>query len=142
MEVPLKIKRLHPDVVLPSYGRPGDAGLDLVSREDKLMQPGERHVFKLGFAMAIPEGCVALVWDRSGMAAKHGMKSMAGVVDHTYRGEMGVVLVNLSGGPYEVKRGDRIAQMLIQPIHTAQVEAVEELPDSVRGDGAYGSSGR
>jgi dUTP pyrophosphatase len=116
--------------------------MDLASREDKTLQQGEQHLFKLGFAMAIPEGTVALVWDRSGMAAKHGIKTMAGVIDCTYRGEVGVVLVNVRKEPYGVKKGDRIAQMLIQPVHTASIEVVEELSETVRGDGGFGSSGR
>jgi dUTP pyrophosphatase len=140
--VSVKFKKLSDDVTLPSYGRPGDAGLDVFSREDKTLVPGEQHIFKTGFALAVPPGFVSLIWDRSGMAAKNGVKTMAGVLDHTYRGEVGVVLMNLTQKPYEVKAGDRIAQMLIQPVHTAEIEVVDDLEESHRGAGAWGSSGR
>src|SRR3989344_3247192 len=137
----IQIKKLHDDVTPPAYGRPGDAGLDLTSREEFTLMPGEQHGFKLGFSIAIHEGTVALVWDRSGMAAKHGIKTMAGVIDHTYRGEVGIVLMNIAKTPYEVKKGDRIAQMLIQPIHSVNVDVVEELEETHRGEGGFGSSG-
>lgn len=135
-------KRLHPDARLPVYGRPGDAGLDLSSVEDLTIMAGERAIVPTGIALAIPPGTVGLVWDRSGMAAKHGMKTMAGVLDHTYRGELKIVLLNTSGAPYEIKKGDRIAQLLIQPIVAAGVEEVAELDETHRGDGGFGSSGR
>lgn len=138
----VQIKRLEPTAQLPKYGRPGDAGLDIHSHETHILKPNERKVFKTGFAIAIPEGTVGLVWDRSGMAAKHGIKTMAGVLDHTYRGELGVVLLNTTEEPYEVRQGDRIAQLLVQPIHTAEVEEVPELSETVRGAGRFGSSGR
>ncbi|MDD9954454.1 MAG: dUTP diphosphatase [Candidatus Woesearchaeota archaeon] len=138
----VQFKKLHDDVTIPHHKRAGDAGMDLSSREDFTLVPGEQHIFKLGLAMAIPEGTVALIWDRSGMAAKHGVKTMAGVIDHTYRGELGVVLMNIGKEPYDVKKGDRIAQMLIQPVHTADVEEVAELSETIRGEGGFGSSGR
>lgn len=141
-QISVRVKRLHPDARLPSYGRPGDAGLDLYAIEDCTVQPGERVLIPTGIALAIPEGTVGLVWDRSGMAAKHGMKTMAGVLDHTYRGELKVVLLNTTAAPYEIRKGDRVAQLLVQPIYTASVEETDELPQSVRGDGAFGSSGR
>ena len=142
MRMDIRIKKLNDDATLPAYGRPGDAGLDLASREDWTLQPGEQHVFKLGIALAIPSGTVGLIWDRSGLAAKHGIKTMAGVLDHTYRGELGVVLMNVSKVPYEVKKGDRIAQLLIQPIHTVSVTEVDDLDETHRGAGGFGSSGR
>jgi dUTP pyrophosphatase len=142
MHVPVKIKKLHPDAQVPKYGRQGDAGLDLHSGEDIILQPGQKHNFFLGFQIAIPEGTVGLVWDRGGMAAKHGIKTMAGVLDHTYRGELVAVLINLSPNAYEIKKGDRIAQLLIQPILTAEVHEVEELDETERGEGRFSSSGR
>ena len=138
----IQMKKLYDDVTLPHYKREGDAGMDVYSREDFTLVPGEQHIFKAGFAMAIPEGTVCLVWDRSGMAAKYGVKTMAGVIDHTYRGEIGIVLMNITKEPHEVKKGDRIAQMLIQPILNPDIETVEELSETIRGDGAWGSSGR
>jgi dUTP pyrophosphatase len=142
MGIPLKIKRLHSDAQVPAYGRPGDAGLDLFSCEDKTLHPGQQHIFKTGLSLAIPPGAVGLVWDRSGMAAKNGVKSMAGVIDANFRGELGVVLMNLTPNAYDVKKGDRIAQLLVQPIHAADIELVDELDETVRADGAFGSSGR
>jgi len=139
--IKLKIKKLYEDVILPHYKREGDAGMDVYSREDKTLNPGEKHIFKLGFATQLEPGFVTLIWDRSGMGCK-GIKSLGGVIDHTYRGEYGVILVNTIKEPIEIKKGDRIAQLLIQPICTAQMEVVDEISDSVRGEGAYGSSGR
>ncbi|MBR9700687.1 dUTP diphosphatase [Candidatus Woesearchaeota archaeon] len=137
----INVKRLIPDAVLPSYGRPGDAGLDLTTIESHILSPGERRMFSTGLAIAVPEGMVGLVWDRSGMAAKNGIKTMAGVIDCTYRGELKIVLLNTTDESYEIKKGDRIAQLLVQPINT--VEVVEsDLDDSHRGESGFGSSGR
>lgn len=138
----IKIKRLHDDVQVPVYKRPGDAGLDLFSREDWVLMPNEPHAFKVGFHIAIPEGYVGLLWDRSGLGVVHGIKVLGGVLDHTFRGEIAVGLVNTTKVPYEVKKGDRIVQLLIQPIATATVEVVDELDETVRGTNALGSSGR
>ncbi len=138
----VKIKRLHSDAQLPKYGRSGDAGMDIHAYETVILQPGERRIVSTAIALAIPEGTVGLVWDRSGMAAKHGIKTMAGVLDNTYRGELKIVLLNTHDEPYEVRKGDRIAQLLVQPVHTAEILDVDELDDTVRGDGGFGSSGR
>lgn len=142
LAVPVKVKRLEADARLPTYGRPGDAGLDIHTTESHILLPGERRLFRTGIALEIPPGTVALVWDRSGLAAKHGITAIGGVIDHTYRGECRCALLNTSDEPYEVKRGDRIAQILIQPVCTAEIEEVEELSDSIRGAGGFGSSGR
>lgn len=138
----VKIKPLHDDVQIPKYGRPGDAGLDLFSREDVTLHPNQQHIFKVGFNVAIPEGHVGLIWDRSGMAGKNGVKTMGGVLDSNFRGEIGVVMMNLTNNPYDVKKGDKIAQLLIQPIVAARVEVVDELDDTPRGADGFGSSGR
>lgn len=140
MEV--RIKLLKPDAKIPAYGRQGDAGLDLVSCEDFTLEPGQRHLFKLGFAMEILEGTVALVWDRGGMATNHGIHSMAGVIDSNYRGEVSVVLLNTSDQAYQIKKGDKIAQMLIQKFTQADFEQVDELSDSERGTKGWFSSGK
>lgn len=140
--ITVQVKLLHPDAKVPSYGRPGDAGLDLCAIEDVTLSPNEQKIVKTGLAIVIPPGTVGLVWDRSGMAAKNGVKSMAGVIDHTYRGELGVVLVNVTKQNYEIKKGDRVAQLLVQPIYTAQVSVVDELDETHRGSGGFGSSGR
>lgn len=138
----VRVKRLHPDAIVPKYGRPGDAGLDMHALVDMTVAAGERVMVPTGIALAIPVGTVGLVWDRSGMAAKHGMKTMAGVLDHTYRGELKIVLLNTTGVPYEIHKGDRIAQLLIQPIVTSDVIEVAELEETMRGEGGFGSSGR
>ena len=138
----VKVKKLHPDAQPPRYGRPGDAGLDIHALTDVTIPAGEHAIVQTGIALAVPSGTVGLVWDRSGMAAKHGIKTMAGVLDHTYRGELRIVLLNTSTVPYEVKKGDRIAQLLVQPIITATVTEVEQLDETHRGEDGFGSSGR
>lgn len=138
----VRIKKLHPDAQVPRYGRPGDAGLDLHALQDMIVPAGERVLVPTGIAIAIPPGTVGLVWDRSGMAAKHGMKTMAGVIDHTYRGELKIVLFNTTHETFEIKNGDRVAQLLIQPIITANVIETDELDETHRGKGGFGSSGR
>ena len=140
--VPNKIKKLNKDVVLPSYANYGDAGLDLYSCEDKVLEPGERYTFKLGFAAEFPENYVALVWDKSGLALNFGLTCLAGVIDHGYRGEYGIVMLNTSKKSYEIKKGDKIAQLLIQNINQAEIEEVNELSDSERGEGGFGSTGK
>jgi dUTP pyrophosphatase len=143
-EIYLKIycKKLSGTAQLPKYGRDGDAGLDLHSNQSAVLDPNSRQLIKTGIAMAIPKGYVGLVWDRGGMAAKKGITTMAGVVDSNYRGEVGVVLLNTTNEPYVITAGDRIAQMLIQPVVNAVLEQVEELDETNRGAGAYGSSGK
>jgi dUTP pyrophosphatase len=138
----VKIKMLKPEATQPSYGRPGDAALDLYSCEDYTLQPGERHAFGLGFAWELPEGYVALVWDRGGMAKQHGIHSIAGVWDSNYRGETTVILLNTTQEPYSIKKGDRIAQAVIQQHTTVELEEVDELSDTERGEGAWLSSGK
>lgn len=141
-EVKILIKRLRPDIVLPTYTHSGDAGLDLYSPESFVLQPGERRHVPMGFSLFLPPGYVSLIWDRSGLASKHGLTNLGGVIEHTYRGEYAVVILNTSDQPYEVKVGDRIAQLLIQPVVEAELEEVNELPSSSRGEGGFGSSGR
>nr|WP_287153381.1 dUTP diphosphatase [Candidatus Solincola tengchongensis] len=141
--VPLRIKRLRPDVELPSYAHPGDAGLDIRSAEEVVLQPGERALVSTGFAMALPEGYAAFVQPRSGLASKHGISivNTPGLIDCHYRGEVKVILVNLGGEPFRVRKGDRIAQMVIQRVERAEVLEVEELEDTARGEGGFGSTG-
>ena len=136
----LKVKKLNPEAVLPSYAHKGDAGLDLFSCENCILQPGERKMISTGIALEFPEGYVALIWDKSGVAAS-GIKSMGGVIEHTYRGEYKVIMFNTSKDNYSIKKGDKIAQLLIQPIVTAEVEEVSELSETERGSGAFGSTG-
>ncbi len=138
----IKIQALKEGVNLPSYAHPGDAGLDLYSLEDKVLKPGERYAFSLGFALELPEGFVSLIKDRSSMAFKFGIHSMAGVIDSGYRGEYKVVLVNLGEEDHTVEKGDKIAQLLIMPVEHAKIKVVKELSKTNRGEGGFGASGR
>src|SRR3954451_14800668 len=144
VELPVPVVRIDPDLPLPSYAHPGDAGADLFTALDVTLRPGERAVVPTGIAMAVPEGYVALVHPRSGLAARHGLSivNTPGTVDAGYRGEIKVMLINLDPRePIELRRGDRIAQLVIQRVERAQFSEVGELPDSLRGDGGYGSTG-
>ena len=140
----MPVVRLDPDLPLPAYAHPGDAGADLVTAVDVTLQPGERALVPTGIAMAVPEGYVALVHPRSGLAARHGLSivNAPGTIDAGYRGEVSVLLVNLDPSePIELRRGDRIAQLVFQRVEQAGFVEVEVLPESVRGVGGYGSTG-
>jgi dUTP pyrophosphatase len=135
---------LDPGLEAPSYAHPGDAGADLRAREDMVLLPGERKLVPTGVAIALPEGFVALIHPRSGLATKHGLTivNAPGTVDAGYRGEISVTLLNTdSSQPIELRRGDRIAQMVIQRVEYAQFIPVSELGGSVRGTGGFGSTG-
>jgi dUTP pyrophosphatase len=143
-DVDVLVTRLDPEVPLPAYAHPGDAGADLVSTVDVDLAPGERVLVPTGLAMALPEGYVGLVHPRSGLAARHGVSivNAPGTIDAGYRGEVKVLLVNLD--PREsvhLARGDRIAQLVVQRVEHAGFVEVERLPDSARGHGGYGSTG-
>ncbi len=138
------IKRLDAGVPLPSYAFPGDAGADLTAADDVELAPGERALVGTGLAIALPDGYAAFVHPRSGLAAKYGVTlvNAPGTVDAGYRGEIKVTLLNTdSEHPVSFKRGDRIAQLVIQRVERACFHEVEVLPGSVRGDGGFGSSG-
>ena len=140
----MPVVRLDPDLPLPAYAHPGDAGADLVTAVDVTLQPGERALVPTGVAMAVPEGYVALVHPRSGLAARHGLSivNTPGTIDAGYRGEVKVLLVNHDlVEPIELRRGDRVAQLVFQRVERAGFVEVEVLPDSVRGVGGYGSTG-
>ena len=142
--VQISIKRLDPELPLPSYAHPGDAGADLHSAVDLTLDPGERALVPTGIAMALPEGYVALVHPRSGLAAKHGISivNAPGTIDAGYRGEVKVCLVNTDRDqPFAVRRGDRIAQLVIQRVERVRFVEATQLPGSHRGDGGFGSSG-
>lgn len=138
----VKVKKLHPDAKLPVYGRPGDAGLDFFCVEDITIAPGERKQIATGVALEIPEGYVGLVWDKSGLSHNHGLHALGGVCDHTYRGEYKMMILNTSNEPYTFKKGEKVVQVLIQPIATVEIEEVNELSNSVRGDAGFGSGGK
>lgn len=138
----VKIKRLHEDAILPTYAHPGDAGMDMYALEDYELGPGERKVIDCGFALEFPFGYVALVKDRGSVPRKFGLHTMAGVFDAGYRGGYNVLVVNLGDEVHQIKKGDKLAQLVILPIPFVELEEVEELSDSERADGAWGSSGR
>ncbi|PSC74089.1 Deoxyuridine 5 -triphosphate nucleotidohydrolase [Micractinium conductrix] len=137
----LRVRRLNEHALLPKRGSAGAAGYDLASCEDTEVPARGRAVVKTGLQIAIPPGTYARVAARSGLAVKHFIDTGAGVVDEDYRGEVGVVLFNHSDAPFPVKRGDRIAQLILERIATPQVAEVESLDDTQRGAGGYGSTG-
>ena len=138
------ITRLDPAVPLPAYARPGDAGVDLAAAEDVDLEPGERAVVRTGIAIALPDGYAGFVHPRSGLAARHGITVLnaPGTVDADYRGEVSVLLINHGDAPFAIRRGERIAQMVIAPVAQAQLVAVDQLSTTDRGSGGYGSTGR
>ena len=136
--------RLDPSLPLPSYAHPGDAGADLVSRVDVTLAPGQRVLVPTGLAIALPEGYAAFTHPRSGLAARHGITivNAPGTVDAGYRGELLVNLVNLDPEePFEVRRGDRIAQLVVQRVAEVDFVDVDSLPESSRGETGHGASG-
>ena len=137
----LKVKKLDKDARLPVYGHSGDAGLDLFSAVDFVLQTGDIHPVPTGIQVEIPRGYVGLIWDKSGVSLK-GVHRLAGVVDAGYRGEVKVVMVNLSRKAYVIDRGMKIAQLLIQPVMEVEVVEAEDLNDSSRGEGGFGSTGK
>jgi len=143
--VQVLITRLDPDLPLPRYAKGGDAGADIVSRIDITLAPGERALVPTGIAIALPDGYVALVHPRSGLAIKHGvtMVNAPGTVDAGYRGELQIILINHDKSePVSFMRGDRIAQLVIQKVERAEFIEVQDLPGSGRGTGGFGSTGR
>jgi dUTP pyrophosphatase len=140
----IRIRRLDPDLPLPAYSHPGDAGADLVAAEDVELAPGARHAVRTGVALAIPEGYVGLVHPRSGLAARLGVTVLnaPGTVDAGYRGEVLVILVNHDRvASVKISRGDRIAQLVVQRVERARFQVVDELDDTARGAGGHGSTG-
>ncbi|WP_144673476.1 dUTP diphosphatase [Arthrobacter sp. U41] len=140
----VELKMLDDGLEPPSYAHPGDAGADLRAREDVVLEPGERRLVPTGVSIALPDGFVALIHPRSGLATKHGLTvvNAPGTVDAGYRGEIAVTLLNTDlRQAIELKRGDRIAQMVIQRVEYARFLPVQELSGSVRGGGGFGSTG-
>ena len=143
MKIP--VKRLDEGLPLPTYAREGDAGLDLLSAEDLTLKPAERASVRTGIAVAIPEGFAGFVHARSGRALREGLAlvNAPGLIDSGYRGEIKVLVTNLDpSAPIYIKRGEKVAQLVVQPVERAKLEAVDELPESVRGEGGFGSTGR
>ena len=139
----VKFKKLHPGATLPSYARPGDAGMDVCACESAALQPGERRLIRTGLAMELPCGTEAQMRPRSGLALKHGVTLLnsPGTIDEGYRGELGVILINLGREPFEVLPGMRIAQMVIAPVLRVDAAEVAEVSDTARGAGGFGSTG-
>jgi len=138
----IKIQKIG-DAKIPNYAHEGDAGLDIYSVEESyILKSGERKGFLTGIKMEIPSGYVGLIWDKSGLASKHGIKTMAGVIDSSYRGEVAIVLINLGSENYLIEKNTKIAQILIQKAEYAEIEEVENLEETERGDGGFGSTGK
>lgn len=139
----MRIKRMSPGARLPVYGHPGDAGMDLFAAEEVVLGPGDVKAVPTGVKMAIPGGYVGLIWDKSGISLQ-GVHRLAGVVDAGYRGEVKVVMVNLGKKPYVFKSGQKVAQMLIQPVQAVEVVDVgeDDLAETSRGEGGFGSTGQ
>jgi dUTP pyrophosphatase len=143
--VRVEIKLLDEGLPAPRYATDGDAGADLYAAEDISLQSGARAAVPTGIALAIPEGYAGLVLPRSGRALKEGLglANSPGLIDSGYRGEVKVVVVNLDpSSPIDIRRGDKIAQLVIQRVERAQWNVVDDLPVSTRGEGGFGSSGR
>ncbi len=144
--LPVPVVRLDPDLPLPGYAHAGDAGADLVARIEVLLEPnGGRAMVPTGIALAIPEGCAGFVQPRSGLALRHGVTCLntPGLIDCGYRDELAVLLVNTDPEvPYRIRRGDRIAQLVIQRVESAHFVEVDSLGGSERGHGGFGSTGR
>ena len=142
--VDVLIQRLDPGLPQPSYAHPGDAGCDLFAAQDVDLGPGERALVPTGLAIALPAGWAAFVHPRSGLAARHGVTvvNAPGTVDAGYRGEIKVTLLNTDRSePVSFRRGDRIAQLVIQPVPPVRFLEVDQLPGSARGEGGFGSTG-
>lgn len=138
----IRIKRLKEEATIPTKANVSDAGWDLYALEDVVINPKQRETIKTGVALEIPDGYVGLIWPRSGLSVKQGIDVLAGVIDSGYRGEIMVCLLNTSDETVSIKAGDRIAQILFQPVPFFEIVEVEELMESDRGDKGFGSSGQ
>jgi dUTP pyrophosphatase len=144
-EIPVRVTRLaHGEgLSLPAYATDGAAGMDVVSAEDVTLAPGARHAVATGLAVAIPPGFEIQVRPRSGLALKHGISvpNTPGTIDSDYRGELKVILINLGSDPFEIRRGDRVAQLVLAPVTRANWLEVDALDETTRGEGGFGSTG-
>lgn len=144
MHVDVLIQQIDDSLPLPQSSNPGDAGVDLYSRVDEVLRPGERKLIPTGLSIALPNGYAAFVLPRSGLALKNGisMVNSPGLIDAGYRGEIGVILINLDPvNAFEIRHGDRIAQLMLQAVHQINWHVVQTLPESARGSQGFGSSG-
>ncbi|MBP9763128.1 MAG: dUTP diphosphatase [Candidatus Pacebacteria bacterium] len=138
----IKFKKLNENAIAPKYAYKFDAGMDLFCLEDVSIAPNERVQISTGIAMEIPEKYVGLIWDKSGLSHKSGLKTVGGVVDSQYRGEIKVGMINLSGDVFKFEAGQKIAQMLIQKVKQIDLIESAELSDTDRGEGGFGSTGK
>jgi dUTP pyrophosphatase len=138
----LKIKKLTADAILPKYTYPTDAYFDLYCNNDYEVPPNGRFQISTGIAMQIPDNHVGFIWDKSGLSHKNGLKTLGGVIDSGYRGEVKEGIINLGHEVYKISKGDRIAQMIIQQKIPIEIVEADELDDTERGDLAFGSSGK
>ncbi len=136
------VKTAGVEAVLPDYQHPGDAGLDLRAVKAVRIEPGRRTLVATGLSFALPPGVVGIIKDRSGLSLKAGLHVMAGVIDSGYRGEVKVLLINLGEAAYQVKKGERVAQLILLPCLTAVIEQVRELPPTTRNEQGFGSTGK
>jgi len=138
----IKIVKINKNAKIPSYVHDGDAGMDLFSCVDETILPKERKVIATGISLEIPDGYVGLIWDKSGLAVKSGIKTMAGVIDSTYRGEILIAIYNTSDETHSIKKGDKVAQMLIQKVENPELVEVKNISQTNRGTGGFGSTGK
>ncbi|MCP4121495.1 MAG: dUTP diphosphatase [Bacteroidetes bacterium] len=137
----LKSKKLHEDAILPTRANLTDAGYDLYALESTTIYQNTHQLVKTGISLEIPEGYVGLIWPRSGLSYKYGLDVFAGVIDSGYRGDIGVILYNSHSSVYNIKAGDRIAQILFQRVESFDLVEVKNLDNTQRGQGGFGSSG-
>lgn len=142
MLVSFRVKILRPTAKLPAYAHPGDAGMDLFAPESVTISAHERVIIPMGISFEFPEGYVALIMDKGGPSAKYGLTTLGGVVDAGYRGELMVTMLNTTDTDYTFAPGDKIAQLLIQPVVYAEISEVAALSDHERGEGRFGSTGK
>ena len=138
----IKVKKLDPALPDLCYAKVGDAGFDVYAREQTVLVPRMQTAVPTGVSIELPIGYVSLIWDKSGLAIKHGLKVLGGVIDAEYRGEYIVGMINLSDKEYIFEKGDKVAQVLIQKVEHVSFEVVDELTDTARGDTGFGSSGK
>lgn len=138
----LKIKKLRADAKVPTRAHAGDAGFDLCAVDEVVVHAGQRVLVGTGLAMEIPDGYVGLVWDKSGLSNNHGLKTLGGVLDAGYRGEIKLGIINLSTSDYTIGAGHKVAQMLIQKVEHMEIKEVAELSDATRGEKGFGSTGK
>ena len=143
-ELILKVQKVHKDAIIPNYAHIGDAGLDLFSIEEKTLKPGDSALIKTGIKIELPEQTEAQIRPRSGLALKKGITVLntPGTIDEGYRGEIGIILINHGKEMFVVEKGMKIAQMVVKPVWYVEVDEVEELSETERAEGGFGSTGK